>query len=305
MIKKKIDLNFYVNFTDKLNNTNYLYGSVFQKYEDDFEYALYKDEKAIYTLDKMFEIVDKKSTVDNPWVDLIYYKNDKFIFKYQDNTNLYYRNFDDVVISIPLENKMHEYLIYNDKLFIFNIKKINSYNYLVYDNSLIKLNENVEPSFLINNYQEKKGYINDKIISVLVNEFLLNAFKIENFYILITQKFGNNNNSISIIKLDDNYNVVFKNELCNNQKAFEFKVQQFNDNYYFSYQLPRNKVIIKKFNLKLNLLNEESLYSYRNDFMILNNELCLIIDDPKRYDNDMKKFKNQELMGNSSLLILN
>lgn len=41
MIKKKIDLNFHVNFTDKLNNTNYLYGSVFQKYEDDFEYALY------------------------------------------------------------------------------------------------------------------------------------------------------------------------------------------------------------------------------------------------------------------------
>ena len=46
------------------------------------------------------------------------------------------------------------------------------------------------------------------------------------------------------------------------------------------------------------------VYGYRNDFMIINNELCIIIDDPKRYDKDMKKYKNQELMGNSSLLIL-
>lgn len=305
MIKRRIDLNFHVNFSDELNNTNYLYGSIFHKDKENSEYALYKDEKSIYKLDEMFEIVEQKNIVDNPWVNLIYYKDDKFIFKYQDNNNLYYSSLEGLRVSIPLENRMHEHLIYNDKLYIFNIKNIKSDNYLVYDNSLVKLNENVEPSFLINNYQKRNDYINDKISSVIVDEFLLNTFKIGNLYILITKKYISDNNSICITKIDNKCNVISKKELCNEKMACEFKVQQFNDNYYVSYLLPRNKVIVKKYDSELNLLNEESLYSYRNDFMILNNKLCLIIDDPKRYDKDMKKYKNQELMGNSSLLFLN
>lgn len=161
---------------------------------------------------KLLEIVEQKNIVDNTWVKLIYYKDDKFIFKYQDNNNLYYSSLEGLRVSIPLENRMPEYLIYDDKLFIFNIKNIKSDNYLVYDNSLVKLNESVEPLFLINNYQEHNNYINDKISSVIVDEFLLNTFKIGNLYFLITKKY-NDNNSIYISKLDENYSTTFKNEL--------------------------------------------------------------------------------------------
>lgn len=304
MIKRRIDLDFHVNFSDKLNNTSYLYGSIFNKNDETLQYVLYKDDKAIYKLNEKFEIIEQKKIVDNAWVNLIYYKDDKFIFKYQDDTNLYYSNLEGLKISIPLKNRMHEYLIYNDKLFIFNIKNIKSNNYLAYDNSLIKLNESVDPSFIINNYQRRNNHIDDKIESVLANEFILNLFKMNDSYILITKKYNADNKSIYITKLDENYNIIFRNELCSDLNAYEFKHQQFNNNYYVSYLLPRNKVIIKKYDSKLNLVNEESISSYRNDFMIIHNELCIIIDDPKRYDKDMKKYKNQELMGNSSLLIL-
>lgn len=304
MIKRRIDLDFHVNFSDKLNNTSYLYGSIFNKSDETLQYVLYKDDKAIYKLNEKFEIIEQKKIVDNAWVNLIYYKDDKFIFKYQDDTNLYYSNLEGLKISIPLKNRMHEYLIYNDKLFIFNIKNIKSNNYLAYDNSLIKLNESVDPSFIINNYQRRNNHIDDKIESVLANEFILNLFKMNDSYILITKKYNADNKSINITKLDENYNIIFRNEVCSDLNAYEFKLQQFNNNYYVSYLLPRNKVIIKKYDSKLNLVYEESISSYRNDFMIINNELCIIIDDPKRYDKDMKKYKNQELMGNSSLLIL-
>lgn len=304
MIKRRIDLDFHVNFSDKLNNTSYLYGSIFNKNDETLQFVLYKDDKAIYKLNEKFEIIEQKKIVDNAWVNLIYYKDDKFIFKYQDDTNLYYSNLEGLRISIPLENRMHEYLINNDKLFIFNIKNIKSNNYLVYDNSLLKLNESVESSFIINNYQRRNNHIDDKIESVLANEFILNLFKMNDSYILITKKYNADNKSIYITKLDENYNIIFRNELCSDLNAYEFKHQQFNNNYYVSYLLPRNKVIIKKYDSKLNLVNEESISSYRNDFMIVNNELCIIIDDPKRYDKDMKKYKNQELMGDSSLLIL-
>lgn len=304
MIKRRIDLDFHVNFSDKLNNTSYLYGSIFNKSDETLQYVLYKDDKAIYKLNEKFEIIEQKKIVDNAWVNLIYYKDDKFIFKYQDDTNLYYSNLEGLKISIPLKNRMHEYLIYNDKLFIFNIKNIKSNNYLAYDNSLIKLNESVDPSFIINNYQRRNNHIDDKIESVLANEFILNLFKMNDSYILITKKYNADNKSINITKLDENYNIIFRNEVCSDLNAYEFKFQEFNGNYYISYILPRNKVIVKKYNSELNLLSEESVNSYRNEFMILNNELCLIIDDPKRYDKDMKKYKNQELMGNSSLLIL-
>ena len=304
MIKRRIDLDFHVNFSDKLNNTSYLYGSIFNKSDETLQYVLYKDDKAIYKLNEKFEIIEQKKIVDNAWVNLIYYKDDKFIFKYQDDTNLYYSKLEGLKISIPLKNRMHEYLIYNDKLFIFNIKNIKSNNYLAYDNSLIKLNESVDPSFIINNYQRRNNHIDDKIESVLANEFILNLFKMNDSYILITKKYNADNKSINITKLDENYNIIFRNEVCSDLNAYEFKLQQFNNNYYVSYLLPRNKVIIKKYDSKLNLVNEESISSYRNDFMIINNELCIIIDDPKRYDKDMKKYKNQELMGNSSLLIL-
>lgn len=304
MIKRRIDLDFHVNFSDKLNNTSYLYGSIFNKNDETLQFVLYKDDKAIYKLNEKFEIIEQKKIVDNAWVNLIYYKDDKFIFKYQDDTNLYYSNLEGLRISIPLENRMHEYLINNDKLFIFNIKNIKSNNYLVYDNSLLKLNESVESSFIINNYQRRNNHIDDKIKSVLANEFILNLFKMNDSYILITKKYNADNKTIYITKLDENYNIIFRNELCSDLNAYEFKHQQFNNNYYVSYLLPRNKVIIKKYDSKLNLVNEESISSYRNDFMIINNELCIIIDDPKRYDKDMKKYKNQELMGDSSLLIL-
>ena len=304
MIKRRIDLDFHVNFSDKLNNTSYLYGSIFNKSDETLQYVLYKDDKAIYKLNEKFEIIEQKKIVDNAWVNLIYYKDDKFIFKYQDDTNLYYSNLEGLKISIPLKNRMHEYLIYNDKLFIFNIKNIKSNNYLAYDNSLIKLNESVDPSFIINNYQRRNNHIDDKIESVLANEFILNLFKMNDSYILITKKYNADNKSINITKLVENYNIIFRNEVCSDLNAYEFKLQQFNNNYYVSYLLPRNKVIIKKYDSKLNLVYEESISSYRNDFMIINNELCIIIDDPKRYDKDMKKYKNQELMGNSSLLIL-
>lgn len=304
MIKRRIDLDFHVNFSDKLNDTSYLYGSIFNKNDETLQFVLYKDDKAIYKLNEKFEIIEQKKIVDNAWVNLIYYKDDKFIFKYQDDTNLYYSNLEGLRISIPLENRMHEYLINNDKLFIFNIKNIKSNNYLVYDNSLLKLNESVESSFIINNYQRRNNHIDDKIESVLANEFILNLFKMNDSYILITKKYNADNKTIYITKLDENYNIIFRNELCSDLNAYEFKHQQFNNNYYVSYLLPRNKVIIKKYDSKLNLVNEESISSYRNDFMIINNELCIIIDDPKRYDKDMKKYKNQELMGDSSLLIL-
>lgn len=304
MIKRRIDLDFHVNFSDKLNDTSYLYGSIFNKNDETLQFVLYKEDKAIYKLNEKFEIIEQKKIVDNAWVNLIYYKDDKFIFKYQDDTNLYYSNLEGLRISIPLENRMHEYLINNDKLFIFNIKNIKSNNYLVYDNSLLKLNESVESSFIINNYQRRNNHIDDKIESVLANEFILNLFKMNDSYILITKKYNADNKTIYITKLDENYNIIFRNELCSDLNAYEFKHQQFNNNYYVSYLLPRNKVIIKKYDSKLNLVNEESISSYRNDFMIINNELCIIIDDPKRYDKDMKKYKNQELMGDSSLLIL-
>ena len=118
MIKRRIDLDFHVNFSDKLNNTSYLYGSIFNKSDETLQYVLYKDDKAIYKLNEKFEIIEQKKIVDNAWVNLIYYKDDKFIFKYQDDTNLYYSNLEGLKISIPLKNRMHEYLIYNDKLFI-------------------------------------------------------------------------------------------------------------------------------------------------------------------------------------------
>lgn len=68
--------------------------------------------------------------------------------------------------------------------------------------------------------------------------------------------------------------------------------------------LPRNKIVIMKYDLNLNLCEEEKISAYRSEFVTLNNKLCLIVDEPKRYDKDLKKYKNQELLGNSTLFIL-
>ena len=43
MIKRRIDLDFHVNFSDKLNNTSYLYGSIFNKSDETLQYVLYKE----------------------------------------------------------------------------------------------------------------------------------------------------------------------------------------------------------------------------------------------------------------------
>lgn len=297
MIKNRIDLEFHINYSDLLYNTNYLYGSIFHKCIETEEYAMYKDEKYIYLLNEDFNVIEKKKIVDNAWVDLIYYNNNKFIFKYQDNTNIYYTNLDKVTISIPLDKKMEEYLILNDKLYIFNIDNFNCY---VYDNSLEKLNENIDKESVTNKFRERYKFIDNELLN-LKNDFLIHSFKFEDSFITITTKY--NNNSIYINKLDLNYNLIMTKELCNS-KTYDFKVQQFENNYFISYLLPRNRIVIKKFDSKLNLLNEENIASYRNDFIILNNNLCLIIDDHKRYDKDMKQYKNQELMGNSSIIIL-
>ena len=59
MIKRRIDLDFHVNFSDKLNNTSYLYGSIFNKSDETLQYVLYKDDKAIYKLNEKFEIIEQ------------------------------------------------------------------------------------------------------------------------------------------------------------------------------------------------------------------------------------------------------
>lgn len=60
MIKRRIDLDFHINFSDKLNNTSYLYGSIFNKNDETLQYVLYKDDKAIYKLNEKFEIIEQK-----------------------------------------------------------------------------------------------------------------------------------------------------------------------------------------------------------------------------------------------------
>lgn len=60
MIKNRIDLEFHIIYSDLLYSTNYLYGSIFYKCIETEEYAMYKDEKYIYLLNKDFNVIEKK-----------------------------------------------------------------------------------------------------------------------------------------------------------------------------------------------------------------------------------------------------
>ena len=68
--------------------------------------------------------------------------------------------------------------------------------------------------------------------------------------------------------------------------------------------LSKNRTVIIKYNSNIELIEEEKISSYRSEFITINNKLCLIADEPKRYDKDLKKYKNQELISNSTLFIL-
>ncbi len=303
MIKNKIEFNFHINFSKLLDNTNYLFGSIYSKNKQNDTYVLFEEEKYIFKLNNNFEIINNYYVSNNVWTNLIYYNDNNFIFKNQDNENINYFNLNNKIINIPLLSKMKDYSIYNDKLFIFNIKNLDN-NYYIYDNSLNELNEVINKNEILNNYKYN-SLINDNIESKLDNEFIINYFQFNDSIIVFTSNYINELNTESktyILKLDNNFNILVKKEFCN--KGNFYNAYFYNNYYYISYMLPKNRIVILKYDSNIELIEEEKISSYRSEFITINNKLCLIADEPKRYDKDLKKYKNQELIGNSTLFIL-
>ena len=283
MIKNKIEFNFHINYSKLLDNTNYLFGSIYSKNKQNDTYVLFEEKKYIFKFNNNFEIINNYYVSNNVWTNLIYYNDNNFIFKNQDNENINYFNLNNKIINIPLFSKMKNYLIYNDKLFIFNIKNLDN-NYYIYDNSLNELNEVINKNEILNHYKYN-SLINDNIKSKLDNEFIMNYFQFNDSIIVFTSNYINELNTESktyILKLDNNFNILVKKEFCN-------KGNFYNNYYYISYMLPKNRIVIIKYNSNIELIEEEKISSYRSEFITINNKLCLIADEPKRYDKDLKK----------------
>ncbi len=166
------------------------------------------------------------------------------------------------------------------------------------------MNEVINKNEILNHYKYN-SLINDNIKSKLDNEFIINYFQFNDSIIAFTSNYINELNTESktyILKLDNNFNILVKKEFC--VKGNFYNAYFYNNYYYISYMLPKNRIVILKYDSNIELIEEEKISSYRSEFITINNRLCLIVDEPKRYDIDMKKYKNQELIGNSTLFIL-
>ncbi|MGM9972395.1 MAG: hypothetical protein ACI35W_08295, partial [Anaeroplasmataceae bacterium] len=108
-----------------------------------------------------------------------------------------------------------------------------------------------------------------------------------------------------IVKLDNNFNIVNRSKIkIDSKSSLLNSFIRYNDFYYVSYYIRINKYLIIKMSLDFEIIEEEYVNTYRCDFIIMNNQICAIIDEPRRYSSKQKKYKNQKLMGNSSILIL-
>lgn len=65
-----------------------------------------------------------------------------------------------------------------------------------------------------------------------------------------------------------------------------------------------NNYKIIKFSEDNNDINEIDIKAYACQLVCINKFICLVCDLPKNYTLEQKKLKNQELIGNSSLIIL-
>lgn len=304
MIKKRIDFNFHINYFKLLDNSNYLLGSIYTIHEENELYSLVKDDKTIYKLDPSYNIELEKYLSYNLSIDVIYYKSDNFIFEYQDNDNLYFETLDNKKISIPLKERMDCKLIYDDKLIIFNIKNRLEQKYKIYTMSLDEIEDRVltyKEIVKLYRYDENND-IYLKLEPLLPNDHISKVIKHDNFYIVSTYNYDNRYLAV----IDENLNILTHKEISNNKNYLPPKLYGYKDFYYviFSVLNARTTFILRKYDKNLNLLEEETIKTYRCDFITINDKLCLIIDDPKRYDKKLRAFWKQEIMGNSSLLIL-
>ena len=115
-----------------------MYGSFYEKDNDSELFTQYKEENYIFKLDSEYNVEGQNYVSNRIWVDLVYYKDQHFIFKYQDDEHQYFQTLNHKKISIPLtDNKSYIFLL--DHLFIFDPKDKNNNNILIYNNNLDKI----------------------------------------------------------------------------------------------------------------------------------------------------------------------
>ncbi len=303
MIKKTIHLNFHIKFSEHLDNTSYLYGSFYEKDNDSELFTQYKEENYIFKLDSEYNVEGQNYVSNRIWVDLVYYKDQHFIFKYQDDEHQYFQTLNHKKISIPLtDNKSYIFLL--DHLFIFDPKDKNNNNILIYNNNLDKIVDfNISYNNLLDCYREKdKIEFYEKLSLCLSDYTIIHYKKMADKYLVIAFK---ENYQYYILRLNTNFDIQSCKKIIDEEKYIFCNFYKYKEFYYFIFTKNETNYLIMKCNSNFDILDEEKIKSYRCDIITLNDNLCLIIDDPKRYDKFQKQFKNQELMGNSSLLILN
>lgn len=303
MIKKTIHLNFHIKYTQVLDNSNYLYGSIYEKYSETDVFVQYKEDSYIFKLDKEFTVESQKYISNRTWVDLIYYRDNHFIFEYQDDEYQYFQTLDEKRVLIPLKDKKN-YFVLQDKLFIFNPKDKNHQNVLVYNDSLDRItNSKISHQELLDYYSEKEKIENlEKIADCLPNYSVIQYIKMDDEYIVVA--FEEQYRYI-VFRFNLNFDVQDCKEISRDKKYIFHNMYKFKEFYYFIFSMNDINYIVKKYDSKFDLLDEEKIKSCRCEIISMNDNVCLIIDELKKYDRVQKQYKNQESIRNSTLLILN
>ena len=69
MIKNKIEFNFHINYSKLLDNTNYLFVSIYSKNKQNDTYVLFEEKKYIFKFNNNFEIINNYYVSNNVWTN--------------------------------------------------------------------------------------------------------------------------------------------------------------------------------------------------------------------------------------------
>lgn len=309
MIKLKIDYDFHINYNSHNNDTvmdylSFLYGSIIEKNSSNDIYALYKNTKYVFKLDDELNVKEKIFVSDKAWLNIIYCDNEHILFRYEDDDNYYFETLTHKVLSIPISSNYSDYMIKNNELFVYNELKIDTQKARFYSLNLEYLGEIRLDNQMIHIDDNEKMILDEKLSRIFKEDKRDLIYKKDDKYFVSTNRLIDNKVLSSLWVFDNSFNVLSHANI-DAQDFLLSSIYETNNMIYLLYSnASSTSYLIRKYDLNIQLQCEEIIKSYRGDFRMINNHLCLIIDDPKRYTKEQRQFRNQELIGNSSILVL-
>lgn len=299
MIKKIINLDFHILIENQnlLDNSKYLHGIKYEKaLESSYGYT-YVQNNYILCFNSDLNNYSEKMISNDVWLKVVYYSADCLIFQTENYSGKVFISFNGTQTNKITCDRNMKYVFEDDKLLIYNKRKT---NVLTYNTNL----EEIEfHEYNISNAEKIQDgfYLQDNMEEMFPGCL---TYKVKGdgaikYYYLY---YGMNNQKILTY---DNDSVISSYEVSNIDGFYYNDFYYLKENYFILYNNENStKFIIRKYDNNQKLIHEEIIRAYRCDIVVLSNNLCLIVDYAKNYSSELKKLRKQELLGNSSIILL-